>query len=657
MRARSAGAVVPERFRLKRYFSIAGGILMLAVVLPLAWAYYSSEVSEHTTLAGIRNEVLARTYANTLWPTYGDFLLRADIDDAGRKAHETTKALDRHIRAMSHDAPVIKIKVYNLDGQAIYSSVLDEIGENKSQNSGFQSARAGKLVNELTHRGRMSASEGEIQNVDVVSTYIPIHLSDDGRVSAVFELYSNVTDTVTRIEGVTIQLLLALIAVFLVLYLSLLGIIARADRILSRQYAALEENQTHLRAKTDELEKEIRERHEIERALRASEELAATANRAKTDFLSGMSHELRTPMNSILGFTQLLETEPGAPLSEKQQRFVKQIIKSGNHLLTLINQVLDLAKIESGKLPMSIEAVSVADVVNSALPMVQHLAQQRAVQPIEVDVGSVRVRADFGRLKQVLLNLLSNAIKYNRPNGSITVRAEQCGDRVRVTVADTGVGIAPERQHELFQPFSRLGYDAGEIEGTGIGLTLSKRIVEAMGGEIGVDSTLNAGSTFWITLPGAAEAAPLPSIEHEVAAPAALAHLEPALAKRVLYVEDNPSNVLLMEEIIGRLPGVSLLSTHTAELGIALAQQEKPDLVIMDINLPGMNGLQALERLRADPVTAGMPVIALTANAMASDIERGLAAGFDGYYAKPIQIDGFTRMLLDRLTGKSDGRL
>lgn len=647
------------RFRLKQYFSVASGFLMLAVALPLAYAYYASEVNEHTSLVGVRNEILARTYANTLWPAYGALLLRHDLDTQTRKTHELTQALDTRIREMSRDAPVLKIKVYNIEGQAIYSSVLTEIGEDKSQNSGFISAREGRLVNDLTHRGRMSATEGEILNVDVVSTYIPIRLAKDGQVVAVFELYSNVTDTLARIEVVTIRLLIALIGVFLALYLSLLAIVARADRIMGRQYAAQEENEARLLSKASELESEIAERQEVERALRQSEEFAGAASRAKSDFLSGMSHELRTPMNSILGFTQLLETEPGSPLSERQQRFVKQIIKAGNHLLGLINQVLDLAKIEAGKLPISLEAVSIATVVDEVLPMLQHMAEQRSLQPVQVEVGNLHVVADYGRLKQVILNLLSNAIKYNRPNGSIAIRAVAQDDVVRIAVIDTGVGIAEERQGELFQAFSRLGYESAEMEGTGIGLALSKRIVEAMSGTIGVESAKDKGSTFWLTLPAArsviASGQPLsPDTTADTAHAQKLksgAQPPHPEQKLVLYVEDNPANVMLMEEIVHRLSGVRLLSTHTAELGIALAEQEHPDLIIMDINLPGMNGLEALAALRGKAATVNIPVIALTANALAPDVERGLAAGFDGYHTKPIQVDAFTRTLLDTLTG------
>lgn len=640
----------PSTFRLRRYFSIASGILMLATAIPLAFAYYYSEVREHTILAGLRNEVLAKTYANTLWPNFGDFLLDERLALDERRRHRLTAELDARIREMSRQAEVTKIKVYNLNGVAVYSSVLREIGEDKSANSGFIAARQGELVNDLTHRGTMSGTEGEIENVDVVSTYIPIYLGSSGKVIAVFELYSNVTATVAHIQTVTIRLLFALLAVFLCLYLCLLAIVARADKILQRQYQTLVDNELHLQAKADELEREIGERREIEKALRLSEEVAATASRAKSEFLSSMSHELRTPMNSILGFAQLLGTEPDAPLTDNQERFVKQILKAGTHLLSLIDQVLDLARIEAGKMTLSIEPVRLTPLLEETLSMVQYLAAQKHVAPITVEVGELRVAADYGRLKQVILNLLSNAIKYNREGGRISVGAKSSDGLVRIAVEDTGLGIPADRLDELFQPFSRLGFESAAVEGTGIGLSLSKRLVEAMGGQIGVTSTAGSGSTFWVVLPAAESAAGnsrVPGCDSDRGKAAGT--LSKVAGKTMIYIEDNPANVLLMEELVKRFEGVRLLTAHTAEIGIALAEQESPDLIIMDINLPGIDGFAALARLRSQVVTRDIPVIALSANAMPSAIERGIAAGFHSYHTKPIQLEAFSRAISDLL--------
>jgi signal transduction histidine kinase/CheY-like chemotaxis protein len=499
----------------------------------------------------------------------------------------------------------------------------------------------------------ISGTEGEIHNVDVVSTYIPIYRENSREVMAVFELYSDVTDTVARIQTVTIRLLFALLAVFFALYLSLLAIVARADRFIQRQYLALADSEAGLKAQKEALEREIKERLQIEEALRRSEEVAASASRAKSEFLSSMSHELRTPMNAILGFTQLLETEPDAPLTESQQRFVRQIMKAGSHLLALIDQVLDLARIEAGRLTLSVEPVSLSAVLDETLPMVQHLAAKTGIAPITVDVDDFRVAADYGRLKQVLLNLLSNAIKYNRSGGSVAVSARASGEQVLIAVADTGKGIPAARLGELFKPFNRLGLESAAIEGTGIGLSVSKQLMEAMGGSIGVESGEGSGSTFWLLLPRAAAS-------RDAAAPAAksaaveepMAIGEISAERVILYVEDNPANVVLMEELVRRFTGVRLVSAHTAELGIAMASHLAPDLIIMDINLPGIDGFEALARLRSNPETERIPVIALSANAMPSAIQRGLAAGFRSYHTKPIQVDAFSRVVSDLLAGE-----
>jgi signal transduction histidine kinase/ActR/RegA family two-component response regulator len=636
-------------FQLRRYFSLTSGLIILALVLLLAFSYRYSEVLEHTGQAGQRNEILARTYANFLWPEFGGYLLRNDLSPELRRDAPETHQLHERIAQMSRGVPVIKVKVYNRDGVAVYSSVLGEIGENKHDNPAFRRAlEDGELVNELTHRGRMSVSEGEIEDVDVVSTYIPIRGQSADDPIAVFELYSNVTDTVSRIEGVTLRLFLALWAVFLLLYLALLAIVGHADRILQRQYSSLKDNETRLRSKATELQREILERQEIERALRRSEKLADTANRAKSEFLSAMSHELRTPMNAILGFAQLLDTEPGAPLSPNQQKFVGQITKAGEHLLGLINQVLDLARIESGKLSLSIEPVTLSTLVEECLPLVQKLGAEQGIQPILVDLNDIRVEADYFRLKQVILNLLTNALKYNRPGGAVAIDARLLPNgQVRIEVTDTGTGIPEDRLAELFQPFNRLDRETSEVEGTGIGLALSKRLVESMKGTIGVRSSVGMGSTFWVELP--ASGGPLPAPATPEPADVVATAPRTAVTRSVLYVEDNPANRLLMEEMFRRLPGVTLKTAVDGERGLAMAREHRFDLLILDINLPGIDGYEVLRRLRQDGLDPRTPVIAVSANAMPHDIDRGKAAGFAEYHTKPLHFDGFLQSVSELL--------
>ena len=381
------------------------------------------------------------------------------------------------------------------------------------------------------------------------------------------------------------------------------------------------------------VQRDTTERRQAEEALVKAKEEAERANRAKSEFLSRISHELRTPMNSILGFAQLLESDPVEPLTESQRESVGVILKGGYHLLDLINEVLDLARIESGRLSLAPESVGVAPVMDEAFSLVRPLAEQRGIG--FVDRGACRgwsVRADRTRLKQVLLNLLSNAVKYNREGGSVTFDCEETAEgRLRIGVADTGPGITEEQRNTLFEPFQRLDAHNTGVEGTGIGLTITKRLVELMDGSIEVASEPGRGSRFCVELPIARDA---PDGHEETAASP-----EPDDGGwTVLYVEDNADNLDLVSRILSRRPGVRLLSAPRAQLGLELARAHRPDLILMDISLPGMDGFEALRRLRGFDETRDIPVVALSSNAMPNDVQRGIDAGFTRYLTKPLNV-------------------
>ncbi len=386
---------------------------------------------------------------------------------------------------------------------------------------------------------------------------------------------------------------------------------------------------------------DITEHKRAEAALIAARDEATLANAAKSNFLSSMSHELRTPMNAILGFGQLMSFDPA--LSEENKDYVGEILKAGDHLLKLINEVLDLTKIESGKLELSIGPVDLCDIVEECLDLVATLADKRSVQISHNKLAGVVVRADSTRLKQALLNLLANAIKYNRTGGSVTLSVVQQGtERLRILVTDTGPGIPAERMQELFKPFSRLGAENGVIEGTGIGLTITRRIVEMMDGQVGVTSEVGVGSTFWIELPLDAmhESDPESKSTAKHGATSSLPQVDDK-KYLVLYIEDNPSNIRLVEQLLARQKHIRLLSAHTPALGIELARTHIPELILLDINLPDMDGYQVLEVLRGDAALKAIPVIAVSANAMQRDIERGMAAGFNDYLIKPLNVAHF----------------
>jgi PAS domain S-box-containing protein len=385
---------------------------------------------------------------------------------------------------------------------------------------------------------------------------------------------------------------------------------------------------------------------ELERAKAAAEK----ANLAKSDFLSSMSHELRSPLNAILGFAQLINSDSPPP-TESQASSIDQILHAGWYLLQLINEILDLAQIESGKLALSREPTSLAEVMLECQAMIEPQGQKKGIRMTFPPIGCPYfVDADRTRLKQVLINLLSNAIKYNQANGTVVV---DCGlrvpegsapSRIRISVTDTGAGLPPDMLQQLFQPFNRLGQERSTEEGTGIGLVMSKRLVELMGGVIGVKSTVGQGSVFWFELNSTVE----PQLGVDTAHPAAIApsQVRPGAPLRtLLYVEDNPANLKLVEQLIARRPDMRLLSARDGNTGIALARANLPEVILMDINLPGISGIEALKILREDPTTAHIPVVALSANAMPRDIDKGLQAGFFRYLTKPIRVHEFMETL------------
>jgi len=398
--------------------------------------------------------------------------------------------------------------------------------------------------------------------------------------------------------------------------------------------------------------RDVTERKRFEHALQESnveletaKSVAEKASLAKSDFLSSMSHELRSPLNAILGFAQLMESASPSP-TVSQTKSIAQILQAGWYLLKLINEILDLAGVESGQLSLSKELVSLSDLMVECQAMMEPQAQQRGIRMTFPQFDTpLYVKADMTRLKQIVINLLSNAIKYNKEEGTVIADCFVIApERIRISVRDTGAGLSPEKLEQLFQPFNRLGQEASGVTGTGIGLVVTKRLAELMDGVLGVESAVGVGSVFWCEM----DKAEAPHLVIEGGEADALAHPE-SLAngqqRTVLYVEDNPANMNLIEELIARYPDIRLVTAVNATLGIEIAHTTQPQVILMDINLPGISGIKALQILHEDPITAHIPVVALSANAMPRDIVKGLEAGFFRYLTKPIKVKEFMETL------------
>ena len=393
-------------------------------------------------------------------------------------------------------------------------------------------------------------------------------------------------------------------------------------------------------------EQEIQVRLKTEQALIQAKNEAENANRAKSQFLSRMSHELRTPMNAILGFGQLLEIDTTDPLSPGQKDKTDEILNAGRHLLDLINEVLDLASIESGRQKLKIEKVRIRKIAEDVVSLILPLAQEMNIQlenRIQID-KEVFVLADPTRLKQVLINLLSNAVKYNQANGSVYLSIDNDSQEVlKINVQDTGKGIPLEKQKDLFEPFNRLDAEKSNISGTGIGLTITKQIVELMNGSVSFKSVLGEGSCFTVEIPRFREKKSCVDASNF---PDCLAiDGGEGRKKTVLYVEDNPVNVAVVREMFSKFKKIEFLSAKNAELGMELVEKHRPDLILMDIDLPGMDGITATEKLKKKEHTKNVPVIAVSANAFEADIKNALSKGFHSYFTKPIDMPSFIHTL------------
>jgi signal transduction histidine kinase len=603
---------------------LGGLAVTLALFAATLWFVRQSFEANVIDVTQTANASITQAFINENWGQVRELLPRqTSLMPAEIRASSDNARIDAIVRQFIKGTDVLKIKIYNVAGRVLYSSDPAQIGDDASTNRYFRSALEGRPDSQLTFRGRFDAMDGHVFDRDLIASYIPVRYA--GQTEGVVELYADRTFAIAGFRDALFTLMLILAPLYLGLYAIVMAIAVRYDRLRDQRQAHLQQ-------------------------LAAGEE---RANRAKTEFLTHMSHELRTPLNAILGHAQLLGAEFGSAGGSSAgdhvavREHVDRIMAAGWHLLGLIEEVLDLTKIEAGATPLERVPVSVPRLLEDCLSQLGAMAAAAKVRlesPV-IDMDAQWIAADMLKLRQVMLNLISNAIKYNVAGGSVAVSARRSQDRVRLEVRDTGRGMTPDQLDRLFQPFTRFVRRGEVIQGSGVGLALSKRLVEAMSGQLFVASQPAKGSVFAVELEAsapagwdAADAAPARPSQPEsvVSAPS---RDDPApLPLRVLYIEDTKTNFEIVRLYLSRQQGYEVLGAEDGERGLEVARREVPDVILLDVNLPGIDGIEVKARLAADPRTATIPVVALSAGALKTDIDRALKAGFVEYLTKPLRL-------------------
>lgn len=633
--------------QLLRRFSVFSFVAIGLAASLLIYLNHKQAMEQILAHANKANQIYAQTLRNAVWTQLNDYLqFAARSDDDTLRDHPKSHRLQSQVSFFTLNALVQKVKVLDLEGRTVFSTELEEIGNVDHLSKGFKeiifSGQPVSVANFSNHASHMIGTSSER---DIVETYVPIH-GENNELVAVFEVYTDVSEQHHNAMQGHLQQMLALLLIFALLYVVLVLVVQRADKAVQRERALLTQR---VEERTAEL-------------LEANEQLAQAA-RSKDEFLTSMSHELRTPLNAVLGLSEALQEQVFGTLNEQQLKSLKVVEQSARHLLALINDILDVARIGAEELQLQLEAVDVEQLCRASVAMIETTASKKRLQLSTSICPSVSVvRADQRRLKQILVNLLSNAVKFTPANGKVAleVTAERDAGLIKFSVSDSGIGISEDNLKRLFKPFvqidSRL---AREYEGTGLGLALVYGMTQRHGGSVSVVSTPGEGSCFTVTMP-AAEAetnAPLsdePAANNTADAPA----MSPAGPLRedsplILLAEDNEVNVHSISAYL-RAKGYRVLVAGDGSEAIQQARLHRPAAILMDVQMPGMDGLEATRRLRSEPQLAQIPIIVLTALAMPGDRERCLASGADEYLSKPVRLKQMIEVIEKQLHSERD---
>lgn len=633
-------------FPLLRYFSIASALAIVAVTIALSLLYRNELINNMTHVVERQNAALAQSYANTIWPTFRDYVKNAPNDGDKLRAHPETQEIHNALKMMNDGIPVLKVKMYSLQGLTVYSSQMSQIGQSKVGNYGFEAiVKGADATTKRSFRETFESFSGPVEGRHLVETYLPIR-DANGQVEGVFELYTDVTDLYAEITNRTYVAIAEIFIALLILYSILYLIVRRANSFIRSQYERLESEVRDREAVEAIVEEKAEELIERNLELKHAMEAAEAANDTKSEFLATMSHEIRTPMSGVMGIADMLLSEE-LPVKHREQ--ITRIKSLTQSLVSIINDILDISKLEAGKLEVEYLDFYMEQHVAEVIALFEGSNSDNLTLTLSLDLEFPQaVRSDPTRIRQILMNLIGNAVKFTH-EGEVRIEGKRVQDDagnefIELSVVDTGIGISEDNIQKLFSEFTQADASISrKFEGTGLGLSICARLVDLLGGQIGVKSTLCEGSTFWFRVPYIEASASFIMDANE--ANAMNDSNDTVGPLKILVAEDNEVNQMIASHLLNSLGHKFAIVDDGADAVEALKESEF-DLILMDIRMPNVSGPDATRMIRAmsGPKSA-IPIIALTADAMAENRRYYIECGMDAVVTKPVDREELKKVI------------